>query len=104
MLDLEEMRGRSFRILLAVGNYQAVFGALMLGLIGLAAIAWHERTALFLALASAFLVFASHVIAGRAFTGLTFFDREPSKISILATKALWYAAIAFGALSFAALN
>lgn len=103
MNDLEELKGRSFRMMLTSSNYQALFGALALALIGLAAILWHERTSLFFALASCFCMFLCAFVQQRTFERLAFKEVTQTKLSILASRALWYAAIACGSLAFAAL-
>lgn len=103
MNDLEELKGRSFRLMLLASNYQALFGALALALIGLAAIIWHERTSLFFVLASCFCMFVCGFVQQRLFERVAFAVDTPTKLSILAARSLWYAAIAFGAFAFAAL-
>lgn len=103
MNDLEELKGRSFRLMLLASNYQAIFGGLALALIGLAAIAWHERTSLFFVLAASFCMFLCAFVQQRTFERLAFKGMVPTKLSILAARTLWYAAIACGSLAFAAL-
>jgi hypothetical protein len=103
MNDLEELKGRGFRMMLTSSNYQALFGALALAMIGLAAILWHGRTSLFFVLAASFSMFLCAFVQQRMFERIAFAEAKPTKLSILAARALWYAAIAFGALAFAAL-
>lgn len=104
MIDHDKLNEQGFRLMMASTNYQALFGALALALIGAAAIAWDARTSLTLAIASAFLVILSHVVSAHAMVRMVYQDKQPTPLSLIAAKVLWYLSVALGALAFAALN